>query len=47
MVVSLFKLGQPAVDVLGADVKRPQLDVGVFHVADPSQLNCVEAFATK
>jgi hypothetical protein len=37
----LFKLGQPAVDVLGADVERPQLDVGVFHVADPSQLNRV------
>src|SRR6516225_1774515 len=40
-VVSLFKLGQPAVDVLGADVERPQLDVGVFHVADPSQRNRV------
>jgi hypothetical protein len=41
MLVSLFELGQPAVDVLGADVERPQLDVGVFPVADPSQLNRV------
>ena len=41
MLLSLFELGQPAVNVLGADVERPQLDVGVFHVADPSQLNRV------
>jgi hypothetical protein len=41
MVVSLFELGQPSVDVLGVDGERPQLDVGVFPVADPSQLNRV------
>ena len=37
----MLELGQPPVDVLGADVERLELDVGVFHVADPSQLDRV------